>query len=64
MKDSGGVRLYTHYEQIVQIFDYGLDNILTEIVQSCIEMNWSDGSASYLIENFVTDRKSCNWQWI
>ena len=55
MKDSGGVRLYTHYEQIVQIFDYGLEKIPTKIIQTFIEMNLSDGSASSLTENFGTN---------
>ena len=40
VKESGGVRFYTHCEKIVQIVDYGLENILSDIVPTCIENKW------------------------
>ena len=40
------------------MIDYGLEKIQTEIIQTCIEINWSDGSACFLPENFRTDGRN------
>ena len=64
VKDAGWVRFYAYHEQIVQIFDCGLDRILKEIIQTCIEMNESDGSTSYLTEKFGTNGTFLNWKWL
>ena len=42
---------------MVQIVDEGLEKILTEIIQTCIDMNWSDGYSGSLTENFGINGK-------
>ena len=54
-KEAGGVCFHTHCEQIVQIADHGSENIVSEIVLTRAERNWSEGSSKSLLEEFGAD---------
>lgn len=58
VKEGGGVRFFTHYEQIVQIIEFGLEKILLDILPTCLDMKWSHTSATNLRDEFGTDDKA------
>lgn len=60
IKNAGGVRFYVHYEQIVQIVDYGLERIIDLILPTCIASKWSKESASKLMTKFGTEEKKAD----
>ena len=49
---AGGVRFYVHYEQIVQIVDYGLEKIINNIISVCIDSGYSKSSSESLMALF------------
>jgi len=49
---AGGVRFYVHYEQIVQIVDYGLEKIINNIISVCIDRGYSKASSETLNASF------------
>ena len=49
---SGSIRFYVHYEQIVQLVDYGIDNLCNDILEECIRKKWSETSSKNLKEEF------------
>ena len=52
VKDAGGVRFFRHYEQIVQISEFGLDVVLKEMVKPCFRNKWSEESSKNLLLQF------------
>ena len=55
IKEGRSVRFYVHYKQVVQIVDFGLENILRRIIAICLNKQWSDTSANKLKNLFGND---------
>ena len=60
VKDSGGVRFFRKFEQVKQISDYGLENILSNIIQPCIENKWSIISSTKLHDSYAGSKNMAN----
>ena len=53
VKDAGGIRFFHHHdEQIVQIIQFGIDNVLKELGMPCNTNSWSKESSKNLLLNF------------
>ena len=56
VKDSGGVRFFRQYEQIVQLNRYGLDKVLQDIVKPSHIKKFSKESCKSILKDFDGNR--------
>ena len=52
VKDAGGVRFFRHFEQIVQLISYGLEEVTNDIVKPTLQAGSSRSSCTTLLSNF------------